>query len=302
MNPRRLTPICLSLTLAVTAACSAAPGGPNIQTAGNENGIANCAVLDDIVTGGYIGIDQAQPKTAMDEDFHTPPSDQWCNTSVGYSSLDFGDEGVRLTVPRSKEAQFPYNNAEMLARPIFGAGMTMTDKIKGTDLTSHNGTFGFGISNRTLNIGELEIAWFMYNNSTSFLSDVTVGLGPVFNALGMDPPQGFFVMVKRAGWPVPQVQLIDENLLKGDHSYAVELDTGKVRFYVDGELVADLGNPPAGQGKDDFGRSLPLIGQIWLDSGYWLPYPIPQWNGTTASAVLERYVQGPSQQTPLTLP
>ena len=162
-----------------------------------------------------------------------PPSGDWCNTNVGYSTTSYGPAGVTQVNPPSAAGLFPYGNAEILPRPGFVPGMTMTYDIKGApDMTTHNGTAGWGISNRTMDIVSLEVAWFMYNGSHGPVGAASQLTRPIFNAFGSELPRGFFLMVKRAGSLHPQVKLLDPALLSGDHAYAVKLggdDRGLLR-------------------------------------------------------------------------
>ena len=125
-------------TVAVATACLLAWTGmgqaaadPNIQVPGVDDGVPNCAVLQPRAFAGYIGTNDPRPARKMDENFATVPRD-WCNTSVGFSRLWFGKpNGVTFGIPDTPHALFPYNNAEMLAKPTFKPGMTMTMRVGG---------------------------------------------------------------------------------------------------------------------------------------------------------------------------
>ncbi|WP_220135263.1 hypothetical protein [Nocardia gipuzkoensis] len=172
---------------------------PNIQVPGADDGLPNCAVLNINAFAGYIGTGEPRPTRAMDENFASAPVGDWCNTNVGYSSTTHGPEGVTFVNPPTRDGLFPYNNSEVLAEPVFEPGQTMTIDIKGApDLTTHNGTAGWGVSNRSIDPLGLEIAWFMYHGSHGFVGDASELTRPTFNVLGQDLPRGFFLMVKGA--------------------------------------------------------------------------------------------------------
>ncbi|MFE9789766.1 hypothetical protein ACFYO7_30760 [Nocardia salmonicida] len=84
----------------------------------------------------------------------------------------------------------------------------MTMNVKGApDMVDHNGTAGWGVSNRLIDpraLLGLEIAWFMYNGSHGAMGATAGASSPVANVLGADMPHGFFLMVKRwrarCGW------------------------------------------------------------------------------------------------------
>ena len=123
----------------------------------------------------------------------------------------------------------------------------MTMNVKGApDMVDHNGTAGWGVSNRLIDpraLLGLEIAWFMYNGSRGAMGATADALSPVANVLGADLPHGFFLMVKRAGALVPQIKLLDEKILAQDHAYAVQLGGEYVDFFNDGENVGTFRNP-----------------------------------------------------------
>ncbi|GAB88639.1 hypothetical protein [Gordonia rhizosphera] len=294
---------------------------PNIQIPGVDDGVPNCAVLRPRGFAGYIGTNDPKPARTMDEDFTHVPND-WCNTSVGYSRLWFDVNGVTFGLPDTLHALFPYNNAELLAKPVFEPGWTMTMRVGGTQkIPTWAGTTGWGVSNRSVDPIGLELAWFMYNGANDPVGDASTLAKPIMNALGMDFPRGFFMMTKRAGG-LPQIRLLPLSILNEEHDYSVVLTDRDVTFYIDGEqagtdvapFVVDgrmrggpgsrygtFGNPPVGTHVDISGQPVPLLGQMWLDSGYWFPLPIPQVNDRWQTAYLKRYVQGPTDRTPLTL-
>ncbi|MEP9393159.1 hypothetical protein ABLE94_13000 [Gordonia sp. VNK1] len=316
-------------TALLGAGIGSATADPNIQLPGVDDGVANCAVLAPRAFAGYIGTNDPQPARKMDERFATPPPD-WCNTSVGYSRLWFDKaHGVTFGIPDTVHALFPYNNAEMLAKPTFTPGWTMTMRVGGTEKIPGDantvpwaGTTGWGVSNRSIDPLGLEIAWFMWNDGNPYMADTSTITKPVFDLLGMDFPRGFFLMTKRAGEIVPQVRLLPTSILRQPHDYSVVLGTKDVTFYIDGkEAGTDMApfvvdgktvggpgskygtftNPPIGTWYDISRQPVPLLGQMWLDSGYWFPLPLPQWNGRWQTAYMQRYVQGPTSETPLTL-
>lgn len=285
------------VALVVSSACAPDGSGPNIQLAGIDDGVPNCAAFLPLLSSLYIGGPNL-PNKPMDERFHSPPVAEWCNSNIGFSTETYGPNGVTFGLPATKDGPF-HNNAELLAMPTFEPGQTMTYQLRGTQIDNLNGTLGFGISNRTVDLPQLEIAWFMYNWTDAEIGPATQQLAPLFNLLGMDFPRGFFLMVKRKGELLPQIRLIDPNLLKSDHSYAVKLGASDVKFYVDGTEIGSFGRPPTGLGIASDYRPLPLVGQLWIDAGYWFPIPIPQWNDTPNSVTMTRYLQGPSETTPL---
>ncbi|MCX5043092.1 hypothetical protein OG921_07910 [Aldersonia sp. NBC_00410] len=290
-----------ALVIAASTSVGVAGADPNIQIPGVDDGLPNCAVLNLHAFAGYIGTGDAQPPRAMDEDFAAPRSGDWCNTNVGYSTTQYGPGGVTQINPPTVDGLFPYNNAEILPKPGFVPGMTMTYDIKGApDMVGHNGTAGWGISNRTIDPVSLEVAWFMYNGSHGLVGAASELTRPIFNVLGTELPRGFFLMVKRAGQLYPQVKLLDPALLAGDHAYAVKLGDEYVDFFVDGQNVGAFRNPPAGKGIDIGQQPLPLMGQMWLDGSYWFPLPIPEYNDHEQRLTMTRYRQGPSESTPLT--
>lgn len=280
------------LALAVTAACAPSSRDPNIQLAGIDDSVPNCAALTTLLSHLYIG-GPTLPSRPVDESFAQPPVDTWCNSNIGYSSETYGPDGVTFSLPRTDDGPF-HNNAELIALPEFEPGQTMTYDVRGFDVSRLNGSFGFGATNRTLDYGNLEIAWFMRNDTTDPIGAATTQLAPLFRLFGIDFPRGFFLMVKRAGELLPRIRLIDERLLASDHSYSVRLDPDRVVFAVDGDAVASFADPPTGTQRDFAGYRVPLVGQIWIDGGYWLPLPIPQYNTNAVSVTLARYRQGPS--------
>ncbi|MFT3716464.1 MAG: hypothetical protein QM774_11100 [Gordonia sp. (in: high G+C Gram-positive bacteria)] len=316
----------VSLTAAAATLWSgvgSAGADPNIQIPGTDDGVPNCAVLQPRAMAGYIGTNDPKPARTMDEDFAKVPKD-WCNTSVGYSRLWFDKkQGVTFGIPDTLNALFPYNNAEMLSKPTFKPGWTMTMRVGGTkDIPSWAGTTGWGVSNRSIDPLGLEIAWFMYNGANPPVGAVSTLGKPIINALGMDFPRGFFLMTKKAGEIVPQIRLLPEKYLKSEHDYSVVLGKKQVKFLIDGkEAGTDVApfyvdgrkrggkgthygtfnNAPIGTWHDISGQPVPLLGQMWLDSGYWFPLPIPEWNNRWQKAYMKRYVQGPSDVTPTTL-
>jgi len=229
----------------------------------------------------------------MDESFQTAPVDEWCNTSVGYSVITYGSDGATLQIPPTVQSIFPYNNAEILPRPRFLPGMTMVYDIQGAeDITDWNGTTGWGISNRSIDPLALEVAWFIWNGSASLVGTASEITAPLFHVLGQDFPQGFFMMVKKAGTLLPQVVHLDPALLHEDHEYAVRLWHHYVDFYIDGERVGRFTNPPVGTYTDLSLNEVPMMGQIWLDSSYWFPLPLPEYNGRWQTLTVSRYRQG----------
>lgn len=131
---------------------------------------------------------------------------------------------------------------------------------------------------------------------------------PIINALGMDFPRGFFLMTKKAGEVVPQIRLLPTSYLDKEHDYAVVLGRKSVQFYIDGkEAGTDVAplyvdgrrrggpgshygtftNAPIGTWYDISRQPVPLLGQMWLDSGYWFPLPLPQWNNRWQTAYIE---------------
>ncbi|AZG46446.1 hypothetical protein [Gordonia insulae] len=307
----------------VWGGAGSAAADPNIQVPGVDDGVPNCAVLQPRAFAGYIGTNDPKPARKMDESFTSPPKD-WCNTSVGYSRLWFGKpKGATFGIPDTPHALFPYNNAELLAKPVFKPGWTMTMRVGGTEqIPTWAGTTGWGASNRSIDPLGLELAWFMYNGANKPVGDASTLAKPIINALGMDFPRGFFLMTKRAGEIVPQIRLLPLNILKKEHDYSVVLGGKDVRFYIDGkEAGTDIApfyvdgkkrggpgshygtfdNPPIGTWTDISRQPVPLLGQMWLDSGYWFPLPLPEWNNRWQKAYMSRYVQGPTGQTPLTL-
>lgn len=230
-------------TVAVATACLLAWTGmgqaaadPNIQVPGVDDGVPNCAVLQPRAFAGYIGTNDPRPARKMDENFATVPRD-WCNTSVGFSRLWFGKpNGVTFGIPDTPHALFPYNNAEMLAKPIFKPGRTMTMRVGGTEkIKTWAGTTGWGVSNRSIDPLGLEIAWFMWNDGNPYMANASTLAKPIINALGMDFPRGFFLMTKKAGEVVPQIRLLPTSYLDKEHDYAVVLGRKSVQFYIDGK-------------------------------------------------------------------
>ncbi|MFI1235584.1 hypothetical protein [Nocardia salmonicida] len=289
---------------AVVASAGVGVADPNIQLPGVvDDGMTNCGALSPRALAGWIGSDYQLPNRTMDETFASAPAQDWCTTDVGYSSLGFGPEGATLAVPRTADGLFPYNNAEVVSRPTFTSGQTMTMNVKGApDMVDHNGTAGWGVSNRLIDpraLLGLEIAWFMYNGSHGAMGATADALSPVANVLGADMPHGFFLMVKRAGTLVPQIKLLDEKILAQDHAYAVQLGGEYVDFFIDGENVGTFRNPPSGQAIDVLGLPAPLAGQVWLDGSFWFPLPIPEYNAQPQTLTVTRYRQGPSESTPL---
>ncbi|MER7448938.1 hypothetical protein ABTW96_01455 [Nocardia beijingensis] len=289
-----------SVALCTVMGTAGAVADPNIQIPGADDGLPNCAVLNINAFAGYIGTGEPRPTKAMDENFATAPVGDWCNTNVGYSSTSYGPEGVTFVNPPTRDGLFPYNNSELLSKPVFEPGQTMTIDIKGApDLTGHNGTAGWGVSNRSIDPLGLEIAWFMYNGSHGFLGDASELTRPVFNVLGQDLPRGFFLMVKRGGELVPQITPLDPALLSDDHAYAVRLTEQHVEFFIDGAPVGTFAGPPHGKGVNILQKPVPLLGQAWLDGSYWFPLPIPEYNDREQRLTMTRYRQGPSETTPL---
>jgi hypothetical protein len=81
---------------------------------------------------------------------------------IAMSMAGYGPEGVTSVNPPTRDGLFPCDNSEILSKPVFEPGQTMTIDIKGApDLTTHNGTAGWGVSNRSIDPLGLEIAWFM---------------------------------------------------------------------------------------------------------------------------------------------
>ncbi|MGV9713051.1 hypothetical protein ACWDTI_20570 [Gordonia sp. NPDC003424] len=301
-----------AVTVALAVSAGAAVADPNIQLPGYDDGMPNCAVLNPRAVVGYIGPSNPIPARKMDEKFATPPTSTWCITSVGYSRLTFSQAyGVGFHIDEHANRKFPYNNAEMLSQIIFPArGWTMTMRVGGTERILPNaqgrefwhGTTGWGISNRSIDPFGLEVAWFMYNGATKGAATLSYRLTrPIFALLGIQFPLGFFVMSKKAFQAGITLHHLPVGLLAKEHDYAIRQDHRYSYYYVDGKLVDRLDKPPVGTHKDFSGQPVPLIGQMWLDAGYWFPLPFPQRNEGTQSAYMKRYVQGPSDQTPLTL-
>ncbi|MDF3283943.1 MULTISPECIES: hypothetical protein [unclassified Gordonia (in: high G+C Gram-positive bacteria)] len=293
--------VAVAAAAAIIAGAGMASADPNIQTPGVDDGVPNCAVLNARAAAGYIGTGAPQPSRPMDENFAHPPRD-WCNTDVGYSRLSFGPKGATFSVPPTVQGLFPYNNAELLAKPVFEPGQTMAMRVTGTQqIPTWNGTTGWGISNRSIDPLGLEVAWFMWNGSAGFMGQASQLLTtPLFHAFAQDMPRGFFMMVKKAGTLLPQIVLLDPKLLANPHDYSIKLDKEYVNFFVDGHNVGTFRDAPIGTWHDISGGPVPLLGQMWLDSSYWFPLPIPEFNGRWQSVDLARYRQGPSATTPLT--
>lgn len=289
-----------ALALVVAAGVTPAFADPNIQLPGVDDSLPNCAVLKGRALAGYIGTGEPKPTRPIDETFHTPPVNDWCNTNVGYSQASYGPNGVTFMVPPTVEGLFPYNNSEILAKPIFEQGQTMTMRVSGTEeIKTWNGTTGWGVSNRSIDPLGLEIAWFMYNGSAGLVGAGSTLTTPFFHAFAQDMPKGFFMMVKRAGSLLPQVVSLPTSILDNPHDYAVRLDNKYAYFYVDGKEVGVFADAPFGGWTDISGGKVPMMGQMWLDSSYWFPLPIPEFNGRWQTATLEHYRQGPSESTPL---
>ncbi len=284
---------------------------PNIQTEGYDDGMPNCAVLKPRAFAGYIGTSHPVPAVPMNENFAVPPTKTWCITSVGHSRLTFGRPyGVGFHIDLHANRKFPYNNAEMLAQPVFPArGWTMTMRVGGTERILKGpgrdywgGTTGWGVSNRSIDPAGLEVAWFMYNGASERWAGLTYNLThPIFTLLNIQFPLGFFVMSKKAWQAGITLHHLPLRMLANEHDYAIKMDKWYSYYYVDGKLVDRLDKPPVGTHYDISGQPVPLIGQMWLDAGYWFPLPIPQRNEGTQSAYMKRYVQGPTSSTPLTL-
>lgn len=304
MVVRSVSAVLAGITAVVVASGGVTAADPNIQLPGVvDDGITNCGALSPRAVAGWIGSDYQLPSRTMDETFGVAPERDWCTTDVGFSTLRFGAGGATFGVPATVDGIFPYNNAELVARPTFEAGQTMTMNISGApDMVDHNGTTGWGVSNRLIDpraLIDLEIAWFMYNGSHGLVGAASDVLAPVANLLGADMPHGFFLMVKRAGTLVPQIKLIDDKVLAGDHAYAVRLGTEYVDFFIDGANVGSFRNPPTGAATDLLGLKAPLAGQVWLDGSYWFPLPIPEYNAAPQALTVTRYRQGPIAETPL---
>jgi len=298
---RTMTAVATGVVLGTVMAAGVAVADPNIQIPGTDDGLPNCAVLNVNAFAGYIGTGAPTPTRAMDESFAAAPVGDWCNTNVGYSSTGYGADGVTMVNPRTVDGLFPYNNSEILARPVFEPGQTMTMDIEGApDMTGHNGTAGWGVSNRSIDPLGLEIAWFMYNGSHGLVGDASALTRPIFTVLGSELPRGFFLMVKRGGELVPRITMLDPGLLASDHAYAVRLDHERVEFFIDGGSVGAFTHPPHGEGVNILGKPVPLLGQMWLDGSYWFPLPIPEYNAAEQRLTMTRYRQGPSATTPLT--
>lgn len=288
--------------LALVVGLGVAPSGadPNIQLPGVDDGLPNCAVLNPRAAAGYIGTGDPRPSRPMDERFAAAPVEDWCNTNVGFNKTSYGPAGATLKIPPTVEGLFPYNNAEILAKPVFEQGQTMTMRVSGTeDIKSWNGTTGWGVSNRSIDPIGLEIAWFMYNGSAGLVGAASTLTTPFFHAFAQDMPKGFFLMVKRAGSLLPQVVSLPMSVLDAPHDYAVKIDKKYAYFYVDGTEVGIFADAPFGGWTDISGGKVPMMGQIWLDSSYWFPLPIPEYNGRWQTVTMEHYRQGPSATTPL---
>ncbi|WP_051499252.1 hypothetical protein [Nocardia sp. BMG51109] len=76
--------------------------------------------------------------------------------------------------------------------------------------------------------------------------------------------------------------------------------TDKVDFLVDGAAVGSFGDPPHGKGVNLLGKPVPLLGQAWLDSSYWFPLPIPEYDERGQQLTMTRYRQSPNEPAPLT--
>ncbi|WP_245717160.1 hypothetical protein [Nocardia jejuensis] len=250
-----------SLLIGAAMATGTADADPNIQLPGWDDGLPNCAVLNVNAFAGYIGTGDPQPTRPIDEHFTTAPAADWCTTNVGYSTTTYGADGVTMINPPTLEGVFPYNNSEILPKPIFEPGQTMTMDIKGApDLTSHNGTAGWGVSNRAIDPLGLELAWFMYNGSHGLVGAASELTRPIFNVLGQELPRGFFLMVKRGGELIPQIQPLDPALLSGDHAYAVRLDDDHVNFFIDGSPRRHLPEPTPRPGRQHPAEARPPHG------------------------------------------
>ncbi|MFC8527415.1 hypothetical protein [Nocardia sp. NPDC057227] len=298
---RRRMAAVTSVLVGAALAAGPAAADPNIQVPGSDDGLPNCHVLNVNAFAGYIGTGEPRPSEVIDENFATAPVGDWCNTNVGYSGTGYGPDGVTFTNPPTRDGLFPYNNSEILPHPIFEPGQTQVYDVAGApDMTSHNGTAGWGVSNRSIDPLNLELAWFMYNGSNGPLGDASELTRPIFHVLGQDLPRGFFLMVKRGGELIPQIRPLDPALLADDHKYAVKLTDRNVEFFIDGTPVGDFASPPHGTGRNILNQPVPLLGQAWLDGSYWFPLPIPEWNEHAQQLTISRYRQGPSESTPLT--
>ncbi|MBJ7331277.1 MAG: hypothetical protein JHC95_15395 [Solirubrobacteraceae bacterium] len=281
--------------------------GGNWQVPGRSaDGLPNCGTLRPRAIIGSFGAPDPQPPRAMRETFATPPAGTWCSSNVGHGETTFGPEGVTLQTPRTRNgvvptraALFPYHRAGVTAKPAFTLGMTAAMRVGPLDLDGFGGSAGWGVSNGSLDPRAAEMAWFMVNRSGGPVGFLGQQFGsPGFHLLGEDFPRGFFIMAKDAGIDVPQVKLLDESLLGRGHSYAIELGEEQVEFYVDGEPVGVFDSPPKGTAHDLATGDLPLLGQFWLDRGFWLPLPIPQLANREHELTMSEYRQGPADRTP----
>ncbi|MFD6162550.1 hypothetical protein ACFWF7_03035 [Nocardia sp. NPDC060256] len=245
----------------VTFVCTTAPASAIDVDPTPIAGIPTCVGVKD--TSGIHDATGAGPTRTFADNFTPPQPDNWCNIHYGTDTLTADADGLTFhNVPDSGTgAQWRY--AEIVGMPAFTAGQSMNYSIKGTDVGNLNGSMAFGLFNRIGDPTQVSLAMFIYQHSSRF-SPISDPLRPLLDPTTLAAPDGFFLIVRKAGTAQLQLTRLDERLLAQDHRYTVRQSDRSVEFLIDGEShgVFDYPQNPAD-------AAYPGMASMWLDDQYW---------------------------------
>ncbi|MCF8604300.1 hypothetical protein L5I01_13150 [Gordonia sp. HY442] len=287
----------MALLLAVFLPGSVANADPAMVP--NDGGVNTCKPSGPPLD---IGNGTQQSARSFSDDFRKPRPDLWCSYRTGTSQLNYGSDGATLKVPptsasRPQDQSLPLfgDNAEFLSYPAFETGMTMSTTVNGApDLLNLNGTAGWGITNRTLDVLNLDMSWFAWWGADGPAKRATDPVVNLVMPLLVDTPnpRRLVVMNKRAGSMKIDVRQLDQKLFAGTHDYSIALGKDSVNFRVDGKSVARFDNQSKRSGA---GTGQPRVFQIWMDHKDWPIVPLPDYNKTGHELTISSYSQAPSK-------
>lgn len=251
----------LGIVAVVIFAFTAAPAAAIEVDPSPIAGIPTCAGSKD--TSGIHDATGAGPTRTFADNFAPPQPENWCNIHYGTDTLTSDSDGLTFhnTPDSGTGAQWRY--AEIVAMPAFTAGQAMSYTIKGADLSNLNGSMAFGLFNRIGDPAQVSLAMFVYQHSQRF-SPITDPLRPILDPTTLAVPDGFFLIVRKAGTTQLELIRLDEKLLTQDHRYTVRQSDRSVEFLIDGESRGVFDYP---QSADD--AAYPGMASMWLDDQYW---------------------------------
>ncbi|MFI5782880.1 hypothetical protein [Nocardia sp. NPDC051570] len=223
--------------------------------------IPSCAGIKD--TSGVHDASGAGPTRLFADNFTPPQPENWCNIHYGTDTLTVDSDGLTFHNPPDSDTGVQWRYAEIVGIPAFTAGQAMSYTIKGADLGNLNGSMAFGLFNRFGDPAYVSLAMFVYQHSSRF-SPIMKPLQPILDPTTLAVPDGFFLIVRKAGTAQLALIRLDEKLLTQDHRYTVRQSDRSVEFLIDGESRGIFDYP---QNAAD--AAYPGMASMWLDDQYW---------------------------------